>query len=372
MNRTDSFLQLIRAGLWEKTEGDLPAVSDATWLKVLELAKEQTVPGLLSAGIRRYNAEPPSEVSLQLMQEEAQMELRNAKMDAFIAKLFTLLQKDNIQAVLIKGQSIARYYEQPERRCPGDVDLVLTPENYEKAKTLMTPKARSCGPEDRFLLHYGLFFGGIELELHGTLRSRLSSRIDRFIDGLCKDVFDKSRFQIQGIAGSDIPSPVPDDYLILLFLHILQHFFQEGIGLRQICDWCRLLWAGKGEFDIALLEERLKNLGLMSEWHAFAALAVGYLGLPKDAMPLYEEGYEIKAARILRYIFNTGNFGQNRDLAGMRRLPFFFKKTALFLRKAGDFFKYRLMIFPADGTRFMFHTTLVSIRHSATELSGRG
>lgn len=364
---TDVFLQLIRAGLWERAEGSLPEISDAEWQQMQDMATEQTLPGLFAAGIRRYDAEPPSEVSISLMQEEVRMEDRNKKMDAFVRQVFPFLEQHGLKPLLVKGQSIARYYERPDRRSSGDVDVLLTPADYEKAKELLAAKASSCGPEDRFLLHQGLFFGGFELELHGTLRSRLSRRIDRFLDELCESTIERGGVPVM----DGIPSPAPDDYLIFVFVHILQHFFQEGVGLRQVCDWCRMLYACKGQFDVNLLEERLRKMGLMSEWYAFASLAVDHLGLPADAMPLYRSGLQGKASRILNYMMRTGNFGKNRDLAGMHRLPFVFKKISLFTRKITDFLVYRLMIFPLDGTRFMLHTTLVSLRHTASELSDK-
>ena len=364
----DIFLQLIRAGLWEKAEGHLPEITDVQWRDILALAKEQTVPGLLSEGIRRYGAEPPSDVSLNLLQEEVQIEGKNARMDEFVAKLFAFLKQSGIPGVLVKGQSVALYYEHPKWRCPGDVDLLLTVDDYEKMKVLMAPKASSVGTEDKILLQSVMYFGSIELELHGAQRSRLSGRIDRYLDALCKDIFDKSRWQLQEIASAQVPSPVPDDYIFILFMHILQHFFQEGVGLRQVCDWCRILWACSGEFDLALLRQRLEDNGLMGEWQAFAALAVGYLGMPQEAMPFYRAGMERKASLILRYIFATGNFGKNRDLDKMHRLPFLLRKISLFTRKTADFLWYRLVAFPLDGTRFMLHAMWVSVRHTISEL----
>lgn len=52
----------------------------------------------------------------------------------------------------------------------------------------------------------------------------------------------------------------------------------------------------------------------MAEWNAFAALAVDYLGMPVEAMPLYENGKKLskKANRIVHFILN-GSQGKLRD-----------------------------------------------------------
>ena len=75
------------------------------------------------------------------------------------------------------------------------------------------------------------------------------------------------------------------------------------------------MWTYRDSLDLELLESRIKEMGVMTEWKAFAALAVNYLGMPMDAMPLYSDKskWKNKADRILNYIFDTGSFGHNRD-----------------------------------------------------------
>ena len=76
--------------------------------------------------------------------------------------------------------------------------------------------------------------------------------------------------------GADVPLPSPDNDVIIVFTHFLQHFFVGGVGLRQICDWCRLLWTYRDSIDRGLLERRLKEMGIVSEWQAFGAFVVEY------------------------------------------------------------------------------------------------
>ena len=47
----------------------------------------------------------------------------------------------------------------------------------------------------------------------------------------------------------------------------------------------------------------------MKEWKAFAALAVDYLGMPVDAMPLYDERFKGKGSRLIDFILKgySGN-----------------------------------------------------------------
>ena len=88
-----------------------------------------------------------------------------------------------------------------------------------------------------------------------------------------------------------------------------------------------------------LLESRLRGMGLMSEWKGFAALAVGYLGMPVDAMPLYSVApkYHRKADRICRLILQTGNLGHNVDQSYRKKNPGLVTKVITFFSRLGEF-----------------------------------
>ena len=62
-----------------------------------------------------------------------------------------------------------------------------------------------------------------------------------------------------------------------------------------------------------LLEKRVRKAGLMSEWQANVALAVEYLGMPVDAMPLYDSRFKVKSERILKHILKGEPYSKVRD-----------------------------------------------------------
>ena len=57
--------------------------------------------------------------------------------------------------------------------------------------------------------------------------------------------------------------------------------------MRQLCDWCRLLYTYRESLNHGLLESWIRKSGLMKEWRAFGTLAVNWLGMPETAMPFY-------------------------------------------------------------------------------------
>jgi len=318
--RTDKnlhvFFELLRAGLWEK-EDRLTQYKDIDYAAIMQIAEEQSVMGLITAGLEQVkDVKIPQEWTLQFIGSTLQIEQKNKAMNEFVAKLIDMLRKNDVYALLVKGQGIAQCYEKPLWRSCGDVDLLLSDSNYEKAKAYLVPLAEKTETEFVIFKHYGMTINGWEVELHGTLRPRLSNKIDRCVDEVQNCVFYQGNVRSWQDGKTQVFIPGPNEDVIFQITHILKHFYQGGVGLRQICDLCRFLWTYKERLDVKLLEKRLRKMGIMSEWKAFAALAVEYLGMPLEVMPLYsaEKKWKNKAEKICAFIMEVGNFGHNRDM----------------------------------------------------------
>lgn len=104
-------------------------------------------------------------------------------------------------------------------------------------------------------------------------------------------------------------------------------------------------------------------MGLMSEWKAFGAYAVEFLGMPVEALPLYsaDEKWKRKAARICSFIMEVGNFGHNRDTSYYGKYPFLIRKTISMGWRIGELFRHA-RIFPLDSIRFFPKLMYVGIR----------
>ena len=375
-NNQWAFFELLRAGLWNK-EARLSVFGAINLKEICRIAEEQSVVGLVAAGLEHVtDVKLPKEEVLLVVGQTLQLEQRNMAMNDFVAELIGRLRDADIYALLVKGQGIAQCYEKPLWRACGDVDLLLNADDYEKAKKLLLPLATDVETEYTHFKHVGMTipdtFGTSDkaradswvVELHGTLHSRLSKRVDKQIDAVQEDTFDHGNVRTWDNGGVTVLLPAVDNDVIFVFTHILHHFFFEGIGLRQICDWCRLLWTYRDVIDVAGLALRLDQMGIMSEWKAFAAYAVEYLGMPAEAMPLLgeEAKWSRKAAGINAFVLEVGNFGhkQRRDFSGMSYLK---RKFVSFWGRLSDMLRH-FSIFPLDSIRF-FGGVLRSGLHAA-------
>ena len=312
-NNTGAFLELVRAGLWEKEARLLP-FGEVDYNRVMRLAEEQSVEGLITAGLDHVEGKmAPREAVLQLAGKTLQIESRNLAMNQFICEVVTQMKEAGANPVLVKGQGIAQCYEKPLWRSSGDVDFFLDCDGYEKAKALLLPISSGNKPEGRYSKESGLNIGPWYIELHGTLRTGLSSRVDKVVDSVQKDTFTNRKGRLWRNGDVDVLLPDPDNDVFYVFTHFIKHFYKGGMNLRQLCDWCRLLWAFQGKIDEGLLEERLFQSGLLDEWHSFAAAAVDWLGMPGEAMVLYDERFKDKGTVIIELIMGGFSGRKVRD-----------------------------------------------------------
>ena len=343
-------LALIRAGLWEQN-CYLSQFGEVDYGRVLELAQEQSVVGLVAAGLEHVvDVKVPKEDVLQFVGLTLQEEQRNTSMNAFIAQIVQKMREADIYTLLVKGQGIAQCYNKPLWRASGDIDFLFSNDNYEKAKQFLIPLATSVEEEEEYAKHIALTINTWVVELHGTLHSGLSRRIDRALDEVQYNLFYGGNVRSWLNSGTLVFLPGINDDIICVFSHILQHFFKGGIGLRQICDLCRLLYTYKNSQNHGLLESRIKKAGLMTEWKAFAALAVDYLGMPVESMPLYSPSkkWSRKGEKVLAFVLETGNFGHNRDNSYYGKYPFVIYKAISLWRNTCDSMRH-FVIFPKDA-----------------------
>lgn len=308
-----AFLELVRAGLWGK-EARLEQYEEIDFEEIYSLAGEQSVVGLVTAGFENIqDVRAPQEIVLQCIGETLQLEQTNKAMNQFIEKLVGEMLEADINTLLVKGQGIAQCYEKPLWRSSGDVDLLLSDSNYNKAKEYLLPLSSDNKPDERYSKHLGMNIDQWYVEIHGTLRTGLSGRIDKVVDDVQKDVFYGGNVRSWMNGKTTVFLPSPDNDVFFVFTHFIKHFYKEGMNLRQICDWIRLLWTYKDSLIHELLEKRVRKAGLLSEWKAFAALAVEFLGMPKDTMPLYDVRGKKQAEQILKHILKGEPYSKVRD-----------------------------------------------------------
>lgn len=309
-----AFLAIVKAGFWEEDIMLLP-YGEIDYTAIYNMAEKHGVLGLVAAGLDHVSdTKIPQVTALTFAGSTLQMEQRNKAMNQFIAELVEKMRAADIYTLLVKGQGVAQCYERPLWRPSGDVDFLLSEENYKKAKALLLPLSSGNKHEERYSQHLGMSIGQWYVEIHGTLRTGLAARVDRQVDAVQRDVFYGGNVRSWLNGGTQVFMPAPNEDVFLVFTHFIKHFFKEGMTLRQVCDWCRLLYTYRESLDYGKLESWIRKSGLMGEWKAFYNLACKYLGMPdefQDSCSMFQvdSRFDKKSERLMSFILSgySGN-----------------------------------------------------------------
>lgn len=231
-NNTSAFFALLRAGLWERETQLLP-YGDVDFSQLLSIAEEQSVVGLVAAGLEHVvDIKPAKQDVLQFVGQALQLEQQNTAMNYFIGVMVDKMRKDDIYTLLLKGQGIAQCYEKPLWRSNGDVDFFLSEDNYVKAKASLQQIGQLADIEEKSSKHIAFSVDPWLVELHGTLRCGISFRMDKELDRIWHDTFYGGEVRSWMNEKTCIFLLEANNDAVYVFSHFLKHFYKGGLGIR--------------------------------------------------------------------------------------------------------------------------------------------
>lgn len=333
------------------------------WQAIYDIAFSQTMVCIVTDGISLLPDEqkPVIDILELFLADTLATEIRNDQMDRFLVKMTGPLGKAGFNPVVLKGQCLALNYPDPRHRQSGDIDLLVPPSDYPALRDYLASKADRLADEYSEVLHQGMVFGNIEVEVHGAISSLFSFSLDSKLAGEVEALFANEDFCEVPIRDGRIRVPGDSFNAVYILLHTFRHYFTAGVGLRQICDWAMFLHAHRETLDREAIEKKLRYLGLMRAWKVFGAFAVEYFGIPSESVPFYTPVSKRRLERMLSFVFKCGNFGSNEDrIRGDE--PYLIKKIHSFLLFDVHDKLRHLLVFPVDSLRFFFGAVFYGFR----------
>lgn len=314
MNTEAIFFALLRSGLWGTPADTSVFTGDKVdWKAILQLAKEQAVLAVTFDGMETLpsDLQPPKAVVVNWFTAVVRIEQSHELLNRELANLVRLYRNKGIFSLLLKGQGVANLYVCPKHRQCGDIDLYLD-KDYEKAKQFVKTLDVTFEPESD--KHLGFQWNGVEVENHRKIARFYSpsndKKLKKFLAGwLCEP---QSSYLLGDV---EITVPAPGFNAVYLLIHASGHLMQEGIGLRQVCDWARLFAVHSKDIDRERFVREIRFLDMEAVASAFGYVLVNYLGLPPEDFPLPVDGERtIKDGQFLiNDILMGGNFGVHHD-----------------------------------------------------------
>ena len=244
MNSTSPYFAFLRYCLGKKRNMSR-VIAGMNWQALYSFASKQALLGLCFDGIERLGEEYPEELRLNPIGRELlvtwmgkaqQIRRQNMKVNVVASKLYSMLREDGLRCCILKGQGNALMYSNAYSRNPGDIDVWVNASREqitEYAKTHF-----EIGNDIRFQ-HLETSMDGVPVELHFfpcTMNNpiyhvRLQKWFKRNADLQCSNVVSLP----DGIGEIAIPTTAFN--VIYQLTHLYHHFFDEGIGMRQIIDY---------------------------------------------------------------------------------------------------------------------------------------
>lgn len=365
MRSFDLFFNILKSALWGLGDRlDAGSLLRNDVMAVLRIAKSQTVLGMVANEVIKTSSlsalltdEDKAGLKRFVMSNLATGQMLNNALVNIVQEL----RKHGIKPVLLKGQGIAKYYSVPELRQCGDIDIYVGQENFEKACDVIGAMST---PEDHqgdipSLKHYHTRIGHAFIEIHRYTDVYWPKRYDRVYQKI-SDAGMHSDLVPLDFVDAEVLTPSVDFNVFFIFNHFWHHFIADGVGLRQLCDWVRLLHVNHGKINLDYLSDVLCKMKLMKEWQVFGYIAVNTLGLPADEMPFYDPKYKKAAVKVLELIMLEGNFGKENMKGYKRPKGYVAGKWYSFKKRFGRNLRV-LRIFPMESLRHMAKVIFVGL-----------
>lgn len=365
------FFALAQSGLWG-ADADPSLFDEHTdWKSLYRYGQKQTLLGVLFDGIQTLPAEkqPPRQLYLQWCNSVLQIEDYNRLLNRELANVYALYRANGIEPVLLKGQGVAQNYRNPLHRQCGDVDLYVGKKYYTLVNNLLSEEATNAREEN--YTHTNITWHGISVENHRILSSLSSPAAHRhFKKEIARWHSTKTFRNLEiGECKASVPPLTFDTAYILV--HSVLHFLNEGIGLRQICDWACLLHAQREHIDRQEVKKLLRKWKLTKAARIFGVIAVNYLGLPAEDLPLDYTVKDLKSGEwLLNDIWQGGNFGKHDPNRKQRPKGYWRSKWFTFTRASKRCLELRTLV-PAEAHWYPVKLALRSAQMQWRRLCGK-
>lgn len=333
--KIQTVFELLRCAVDEKYP--LPDLSDVDWEELYTFSKQQTITGVMFDLVQRLGgrgAGVPRQVLLKWYKQSDIIHKRNDTVNHYSVQTIQMLEQKGFRCFLLKGQGNAVMYPNPFARVPGDIDLLIVPQHLsalpkdlEERRKIILSFVRQKYPKMSCRYYHVDFpiIKGLPIELHFVPsimnNLRYNRRLQQWLGERADEQF-HHKVDLPGGVGS-VPVPTLEYNMVFQMSHMMHHYFDEGIGLRQMMDYyylLKLVSKDKLEMSNDKLEMTFRHLNL----YHFAG-AVMYVMREAFRMP---DGWMIvpvddrRGKSLMAEILHGGNFGKYSGLtehgAGMK------------------------------------------------------
>lgn len=281
------------------------------WELMYKFAKQQAIVGVMFVGVQRLKeagVDIPRSMFLRWFSQVEKISKRNALLNQKAVATAERLMGDGFRCCILKGQGNTLLYPLPYIRTAGDIDVWADGSRDD----IVAYVQRNFQKGELRCYHVEYDDEGIPVEVHfmpGIMNNPwYNRRLQRYYQTTKEQQFGHVVDMPDGVGR--MPVPTTEFNVVFQLAHMMHHFFDEGIGLRQMIDYyyvLKSLTASHDDYDSLFRRLGLRKFAgaVMFVMNKVLGLDDKYLIVPMD---------ERRGKTLLREILRGGNFGKHSGL----------------------------------------------------------
>jgi hypothetical protein len=263
----------------------MPKVSIEQWIRLTDILNHnRIIPFLYSRiGVLPENLRPPKYITNIMREYFLASRVRNIKMDKQLERLLLVFKQEQVKVLVMKGPAIAwSVYPDPAMRPYDDIDLLVLPSQFVKAREVMEILGYRCEAkifeifkdvqfEEHF--HYrGRSIKELLVEIHWDLHRFYGAKQNIALD----DLFHNAITVNTPVFSFEIFNPID------ALMHMVSHTgfsHTKDIRLSWICDIAQISSRLEIPEDWLLLQRRSVEWGIRLLLEKFLKMAEAWNGI---------------------------------------------------------------------------------------------
>lgn len=257
------------------------------------LAKKHFLANMVYYAISKLKEKPDSELLKEWREEYLLGIMRNTIQKQELKMILKKFEEKGIKNVTLKGFEIKKVYPSEDMRQMSDLDILISMEDRERAREILegvgyTTMKFGKGKDDVYYKKPAM-----NIEIHNNLFARSDERIDHYFYKMSsmKKVIQKTENSY---------TFTKEDTLIYGIMHLVKHFKNGGIGIRNVIDWWLYTNKYKNILEWKYIENSLKELEIYKFYKNIISLGNYWFG-EGEATELLAE--------LEEYIMDSGIYG---------------------------------------------------------------
>lgn len=300
------FYELILVALGQK-EHLSKTPSGQEWKAMYEIAVKQAVPGIAILALDKLSQvgqKPPLPLLYDWIGLSEQIKNQNQIVNQRCKDITRLFVDTGFHSCILKGQGNAMMYPEPSARTSGDIDIWV----YGKREDITRFVKQRCPEAFEQYLHIDYpIFNDVPVEVHYTPGRLLAPKYNKRFQEWCENYKRNDNQPIDDSIGFNIPTV--EFNVIYQMVHIMTHFFVEGIGLRHFIDYYYVLKELHRRGSSENFEKQFEYFGMLK-------FAQGVMWIEKEVLGLGKVLFIVSPNEkigkvILKEMEEGGNFGHH-------------------------------------------------------------